>query len=225
VNRRQLRFAYFKFSHLFLFYFAALYFVFAAPFCSIFGPFSASPHYTPTSCQAAATCAPLILKFRARSLFYCAFCVLFYFRCAFYVFHSVYCALIDFTTFRTYSPLPLIYFSSPTSFLGPTPYASALELAPHRLVIARHISSSPYPRSTPDIPRTSSPSPDRSRCARMTEDSHNLSKEEMMSMAHSYTRKTQYTTHKASAIHPVLVAAISDSISDQRFRVAISDFA
>jgi hypothetical protein len=29
-------------------------------------------------------------------------------------------------------------------------------------------------------------------------------------MAHSYTWKTQYTTHKASAIHPVLVAAISD---------------
>src|SRR6267378_1867088 len=46
-----------------------------------------------------------------------------------------------------------------------------------------------------------------------------------MSMAHSYTRKTQYTTHKASAIHPVLVAAISDSRSDQRFRIAISDLA
>src|SRR6266567_359093 len=46
-----------------------------------------------------------------------------------------------------------------------------------------------------------------------------------MSMAHSYTRKTQYTTHKASAIHPVLVAAISDSINDQRSRVAISDLA
>ncbi len=168
----------------------------------------------------------ILLPFWCFILFCCAFCA----------FHFVYCALIDFTTFRTYPPSPLIYFSSPTSLLGPTPCASALELAPHRLVIAlelaphrlviaRHISSSPYPRSTPDIPRTSSPSPDRSRCARMTEDSHNLSKEEMMSMAHSYTRKTQYTTHKASAIHPVLVAAISDSISDQRFRVAISDFA
>src|SRR6266446_9780812 len=46
-----------------------------------------------------------------------------------------------------------------------------------------------------------------------------------MSMAHSYTQKMQYMTHKASAIHPVLVAAISDSRSNQRSRVTISDLA
>src|SRR6266446_7487835 len=46
---------------------------------------------------------------------------------------------------------------------------------------------------------------------RLTEDSQSLSKEEMMSVAHSYARKTQYITHKASVINPALVAAISDS--------------
>src|SRR6267378_6553695 len=53
---------------------------------------------------------------------------------------------------------------------------------------------------------------------RLTEDSQSLSKEEMMSVAHSYARKTRYATHKASAINPALVAAISDSRRDRRTR-------
>ena len=55
---------------------------------------------------------------------------------------------------------------------------------------------------------------------RLTEDSQDLSKEEMMRVARFYLRKTRSTTPKALAIKSARVTAIRDSRSDRRSRTS-----